>query len=67
MARDNRWRVQMMPLSDIVPRWSHHDTREEAVAHAERFIGVSGWHHVQVRDPNGNVVWDRDDHEPEEG
>lgn len=54
------FRVQALPQSDIVPRWSNHDTLAEAKAKAAQFDDVAGWHHVQIRDHNGNVVWDRD-------
>lgn len=60
-----RFRVQIMPNDDIVPRWTKHDTREEAFAAARRFVGTRGYHHVQVRDRYGNILWNvLDDPEP---
>ena len=53
------FRVQALPESDIVPRWSSHDTLAEAQAKAARFERMPGWHHVLILDHNGNAIWDR--------
>jgi hypothetical protein len=55
------YRVQALPQSDIVPRWTWHPTLAAAKAAALGFEGKDGRHHAQIRDDNGNVVWDRDE------
>lgn len=52
------FRIQALPDSDIVPRWRSFDDREAAFAAARGYVGKRGWHHVQVLDHHGEVLWD---------
>lgn len=53
------YRVQALPQGDIVPRWRSFDDCERAFAAAREYIPFAErWHHVQVRDHHGEVLWD---------
>jgi hypothetical protein len=56
------YRIQALPSNDFIPRWSAFVTLAEAQDLALKYEDVEGWHHVQIRDRRGLVIWDRDDH-----